>query len=689
MKFIQTWLILCAAVLFAWQSTAVSNEQIKITIASWAFEEKQAENLEFNLSLTNDGLAVQATADVLNFAEPIGQINDVSLSCDELQLNSKQYSCLKGSLAFTHAKLARQKIQFLIQAKPETTNYIVTVKGLNLADTDISLQAELENDNWHVLLDMPKASLKNVIAVLSPYLAEKHVETLTSWSYESNLAIKTELHGKKKQLQHANVNLVASALNLSDKEGLFVTENTAVLLDLDLKQINHDWHWQADVTLDKGQAYGEPVFLDFSESPFSFTGHGVWQNDKKNMLINQAKITQQDIVDLTFELESNFEQLKNLNVTVNKTDVQKLYPIWIQPFLVDSAVANLELSGFSSVHFEMQEGNYQFEMNLDNVFIDDEEGMFGIYDLNGNIAWTNLNMPLASQLSWQGAYVYAIQLGASEIIAETKLSRLDLQQTWVLPILDGELQLNGFSLHQDDNDKTQWTFNGLLTPISMEALSSALEWPTLHGKLSGVIPKVNYVEQNIHVDGALMVKLFGGTTVIRDLQLEQPFGSLPQLYANVDMNSLDLETLTQTFDFGKITGKLDGRVNNLRLSDWQPVQFDAQFYTPENDKSRRRISQKAVENLSQIGGGASGVLSRGFLRFFKDFSYQRLGLNCKLTNDICEMSGVSEAEQGYYIVKGGGLPPRINVVGYTHRVDWPDLIERLKSVSQSSGPVIQ
>ena len=200
---------------------------------------------------------------------------------------------------------------------------------------------------------------------------------------------------------------------------------------------------------------------------------------------------------------------------------------------------------------------------------------------------------------------------------------------------------------------------------------------------------MSYVNQQIQVDGALMVKLFEGTTVIRDLRLDKPFGALPQLYANVDLTGLDLETLTRTFDFGKITGKLDGHLTNLRLSNWQPVQFDAYFATPEGDKSRRRISQKAIDNLSQIGGGVGGILSRSFLRFFEDFSYQKLGLSCILRNETCLMSGVGEAKQGYYIVKGGGLPPRINVVGYTRQVDWPDLIERLKAVSQSSGPVIQ
>jgi hypothetical protein len=120
------------------------------------------------------------------------------------------------------------------------------------------------------------------------------------------------------------------------------------------------------------------------------------------------------------------------------------------------------------------------------------------------------------------------------------------------------------------------------------------------------------------------------------------------------------------------------------------VQFDASLKTPAENPGKRRISQKAVDNLTQIGGGATGMLSRSFLRFFEDFSYQKLGLACRLQNDVCQMSGIEEAEQGYYIVKGGGgLPPWINVVGYTRRVDWADLIARLMAVRDSSGPVIE
>jgi hypothetical protein len=156
------------------------------------------------------------------------------------------------------------------------------------------------------------------------------------------------------------------------------------------------------------------------------------------------------------------------------------------------------------------------------------------------------------------------------------------------------------------------------------------------------------------------------------------------------MSDLDLALLTKTFDVGKITGRVSGEIYNLRLSNWQPVQFDAKLATSKDNPGKRIISQRAVDNLTQVGGGATGMISRSFLRFFDDFSYKRLGLSCHLRNDVCEMAGIEDAEQGYYIVKGGGgLPPWIDVIGYTRRVDWADLLERIKAVQNSSGPIIE
>jgi len=670
-------------------ATVIANDSLKLSIGQWSFEELNAQNLIVDLSLTAKGLGFTASADSVQLAQPIGKLRQVKLDCKELIIVSEKYSCARGNLEFHQKELGLQKLEFEIEALPANEKYKIEVENLNLASALFSVTFIVKHDKWKVFADTPQVQLPSLISFLTPYLQAEQLEVLAKWSIEGDLKLDIDLFGQADQFNAIELDLESKGLNLSDTEGLYVSEGLANTLSLEAEKSQQTWQWEFDFNAATGQAYAEPIFIDLSETPIKLKAKGKWLQDKGELTVNHAKFTQESITELEASGSGRFSQINNLIVDVEKSDIARLYASWIQPFVVGLAMDDVELAGAIDFHYEKKEGNYHLSMGLDKVFIDDQAGRFGVDDLSGTLTWSNYEQAQDLALQWKSAYVYEIPLGSSTIKAQTKNSSLISQKPWLLPILDGELQLNNFSLHNPGDEHLRWTFAGELSPISMESLSAALKWPLMHGKLSGVIPSVSYAEQEVKVDGALRVKLFEGVTTIRDLRLDKPFGTLPQLHANIDMKGLNLETLTQTFDFGKITGQLDGKVADFRLSNWQPVHFDAKFATPDGDKSRRKISQKAVDNLSQIGGGASGILQRSFLRFFEDFSYQRLGLSCKLRNDVCEMSGVGEAKQGYYIVKGGGLPPRINVVGYTRRVDWPDLIERLKAVSESSGPVIK
>jgi hypothetical protein len=281
-----------------------------------------------------------------------------------------------------------------------------------------------------------------------------------------------------------------------------------------------------------------------------------------------------------------------------------------------------------------------------------------------------------------------LNLGKAQLIAESKKSKLQLTQPLLLPVLDGHLLIDDFILANPGTSSARWELEGVLSPLSMESFSQALHWPVLAGKLSGVIPRVRYQEGIIEMSGALLVRLFGGTIIARNLRLENPLGIIPKLEVDIDISNLDLETLTRTFAFGRIEGRLNGQIRGLRLADWQPVQFDAKFATPAYDLSQHRISQQAVDNLSRLGGGASGLISQSFLRLFKNFSYDKIGLSCRLRHQICEMEGLGPANGGYYIVRGGGLP-RIDVIGYIHQVDWPVLVKRLKRVTSVGDAVTE
>jgi hypothetical protein len=186
----------------------------------------------------------------------------------------------------------------------------------------------------------------------------------------------------------------------------------------------------------------------------------------------------------------------------------------------------------------------------------------------------------------------------------------------------------------------------------------------------------------------MLVKVFNGEIVLRKLHLEELFGALPRMSADLEMTNLDLEILTRTFSFGKITGKLDGEIRELYLEQWKPVSFDARFATPEDDRSRHRISQRAVDNISNLGGaGVSGAVSRTFLRFFEEFGYSRLGISCRLQKGVCAMGGIEAANGGYYLVKGGGMIPHIDVIGFNRQIDWDVLVGQLQDISRRKASV--
>ena len=174
-------------------------------------------------------------------------------------------------------------------------------------------------------------------------------------------------------------------------------------------------------------------------------------------------------------------------------------------------------------------------------------------------------------------------------------------------------------------------------------------------------------------------QVFGGRIVGSNIRLQDPLGNFPQFFADVRARDLDLGLVTQTFEVGSITGKLEVDVLGLELFAWSPQAFDARLATPKGDKSRHRISAKAVSSLSNVGGGGGGVvqaLQSGVLQVLRRIQLRQARHPCRLRGDVCEMSGIEPAGDGYYIVKGAGMP-RIDIVGNQGRVNWNQLMSSI------------
>jgi len=398
--------------------------------------------------------------------------------------------------------------------------------------------------------------------------------------------------------------------------------------------------------------------------------------------------------DARFELEPRVK-LNGLTLRSQPIDLKPFYETYLQPVLAEPFFQELHISGRLEANLEM-DSRQSIQLELQDVAVDqgeDESGEtgrnFSLHGLTGELNWRSTDPSPISRLSWSGGSLLGgLTLGPGQVSPQLTAQGITLDRPFSLPVLDGELRTEAFRLESLDSGP-RLGFRGYLTPISMQRLSEAIGWPALAGQLSGMIPAISFEQGSLRVEGVMLIRLFGGRTLIKNLYLTDLFGPLPVLEADLELKALDLETLTRTFSFGKITGKLEGQVKGLRLEAWRPVSFDAVFNTPVDDESKHRISQRAVDNISNLGGaGISGALSRSFLRVFEEFGYDRLGISCRLGQGVCEMGGIEAAGQGYYLVKGGGIP-RIDILGFNRRTDWELLLSKLQQMTEGEAPVIE
>jgi hypothetical protein len=331
-------------------------------------------------------------------------------------------------------------------------------------------------------------------------------------------------------------------------------------------------------------------------------------------------------------------------------------------------------------------------LTLEDLFMDDRDGRLGLYGLAGSFDWQRGRTEAAetpATLGWRGGFVYGIPLDAAALEFAVEPGQWRLRRPALIPFLGGGLAIDTLEIGDFTPGNARVAIDARLQPVSMLDLTRALDWPPLSGTLSGVIPSMSYRDGALTFGGTLAAQMFDGEIRVSNFRLREPFNPGSRLEADVDIDNLNLQRVTEALSFGLITGRLDGYVHGLKMLDWSPVAFDARLFTPPDDRSRHRISQRAVDNIASLGGGGgAAALSKGFLRFFETFSYSRISLGCRLRYDTCEMSGIEPAGSGYYILRGKGLP-QINVVGYARQASWSTIVEQLKSIMESEGPVVE
>lgn len=621
----------------------------------------------------------------LSLPKPFNDLNLVNIRCTSFSWQNKELLCEQGR-AEIHSKRR--------QLPPTTANFSfqITEKRSSLKLTDlrlaggiVAIDVEEQGEQWQLQIDAKAIDAKSVQQLLPQEQFKLKA---------GKIDVKLNASGS-----HALVNIFTligqfDGVSGQSKDGQLATEALVLGATLNAQNNNGLWQWQGRIEFNGGALYAEPLYLESTGPHITLDAQGDWGASNEQIEIKSANYRHAKAGELSGSATVRYKDgvsLEKAQFSLLSDNLQDLSAIYLKPLFEQTALQGVSLAGHLKADFSIdKQALTRLAATFDNLDINDVSGRGGVQGAAGRLNWSNderFDQP--SKIAWRQLQVHAVPLGPAGLSFLSRDHSIRLLKKTQLPLLDGAIAINQFSWLGRKQQDPEISFEGDLNNVSLEQLTQALNWTPLSGTISGHIPRIEYSNKTLSLGGELIVKVFDGEVRVSNLASSGLFTNLTKFHGDLEIDNLDLDQLTGKFKFGGITGKLSGYVRQLYMENWRPVSFFAWLGTPENDDSRHRISQKAVQNIANIGGGgAADLLSKSFLRFFETFGYDKLGLGCYLHDGVCQLMGVEATESGYAIITGGGLP-RIDVIGYNPRVDWNVLMERLGRITTSDEVIVE
>jgi len=487
--------------------------------------------------------------------------------------------------------------------------------------------------------------------------------------------------------------LSVSGLALDTQDGSTAAEGVGAQFDLDYRSSKGLALLTLDGDLRGGEILAGSAYVALPPSPVAISlaarrqGSSGWKipqfswDDRDALRVEGA---------LGFGVDAS---LREADLRLDAHDLAPVRARYLSGWLGLFGLGELQLNGAMQAHLVLDDGAMAHaDAELHDVSLIDAQQRFRLEGLSGKPSFS-ASTAQSSSMSWRRGALQGLEFGGASLPLRSEAGNLGLVQAVSIPMLGGQLRFDGLNLRPPaDGRGMEFDLSVTVEQVDIGQVSAALAWPAFRGQLDGRIPMVRYANDRLDFEGTLTAQMFDGTVMVSDLAMERPFGTAPTLSADIVLDDLSLQSLTEVLGFGQITGALDGSIRQLRMVDWSPQSFDAEFHTDPAWNGRQRISQRAVQDISNVGGGQGGLgesLQAQALQLFEDFGYRKIGISCRLAEEVCDMDGLSSAGNSFSIVQGSGLP-HLSVVGFNRRVDWPTLVERLVDITKGdSVPVIE
>lgn len=669
----RAWPIIVLVGLLATLARAVAPVALELDIGSLQHEGIEVSGIHIGLTHRGESLDLSLHVDRLKLPDREEVIEDIDFLCPGSTVPWPRLSCGKARLEVAGSPLGAQRLDVDLEME-SFSNGQLAFTGLRYAGDRLRGELNWKGGDWKLKLRTRKGLDLKAIPELQRLRAEHGLEQLAG-----RVRMTLQLHGTDGELAGFSGEGRLAGLSYSDAAGEQAAEHLAGSWNLSGRPDGRRWNAALALRFDQGEVYSDPVFLDLGAMPVRMDGSIRW--DGRYLRFRKLDIVGGQILKIEAKglIDTDKQAIRNGRVRIDSEDLDGLYRQLLQPLFAGTRLDDLEIGGKVDLRLQWEDGVLSaFDGAIEGVDLDDRAGRFGANGLGAALFWRNQGGSPDSRVQFEAVHLGKLGFGGAQVRFRAEGRSAWLLEPVSIPFYAGSVELSDLSWIQTIQGPDVG-FSLAVRDASLEELSADLGWPPMQGTVFSRVPRARYHDGSLSVDGAVEVRAFDGRMTLRHVRLEELESVAPVLQADMELRRLDLSQLTQTFSFGEIQGRLDGDVRGLRLVAWEPDRFDAHFYSSPDDDLRHRISQRAVENLTELGNGVSGALSASFLRFFDEFSYDRIELKVRQRGDRAWIDGIPAPGKGYYLVRGAGIP-RIDVIGRNREVGWKDLLARLKSI---------
>ncbi|MGD8537025.1 MAG: hypothetical protein PVF66_14350, partial [Candidatus Aminicenantes bacterium] len=460
--------------------------------------------------------------------------------------------------------------------------------------------------------------------------------------------------------------------------------------------------FSADLDLSKGESLWNAYYVDWSQSPFQLKMSGVYHIplNKLDDLSMETSLFSEGKINVQGSLSFDEPSLMDLMVSASKLNLGSLYSFLSQGQPIEEYALDFGGDAEAKVRMKMENNSLSLDgqfwikdgsvKNEDkNLLIDGIQADIPFYYENPVKESAREDSPVKDGYFRVNKFeTPALSLAPFQLDIHARTNGFRLEPL-TLDMLDGKATLGKTDFTIDPElPSISGILSFSLSDINLSKLPVQSEQFSLNGVVQMDFPRVELTPDEIFTEGKTEVEMFDTIIMVENIHVTKPFTKNRTISCDVKFADLNLEMLTDSIPFGKVTGILKGEVKDLAISYGQPERFILSLESIKKKRVPQKFSLGAVNDLSIIssGEGSAVASNKGFTRFISEFGYAKIGIFCSLKNDMFTLRGTIREKGVEYLVKRSWLFG-ISVVNKKtrNRIRFKDMMSRLERIGQSEG----